>query len=232
MSVSEPATAEAVPNLTRRREIGLARREKTRQRLLTAAARVLAEHGEKKARIDDFVQAAGVARGTFYNYYGTVSELVEDLWACIGHDPFFAIQQACAQIASPAERLIATARLVLDVAGEDEAWGWVVYAMSFSEETLNDELLSFPRPLLEAGRDNGEFTFGDIVAANDLTVSTIRGALYRVLRDGRADDYSVAISELLLMALGVRGDDAARIAGRPLPVLEPVPERMLKETRS
>lgn len=232
MAVSESAGSEVVPNLARRREIGLARREKTRQRLLTAAAQVLAEHGEKKARIDDFVQAAGVARGTFYNYYRTVSELVEDLWACIGHDPFLAIQQACAKIVSPAERLIATTRLVLDVADEDEAWGWVVYSMSFSEETLNDELLSFPRPVLEAGREGGEFRFNDIVAANDLTVSTIRGALYRVLREKRADDYSVAVSELLLAALGMHTDDAARITRLALPALEKGPARTLKKADS
>ncbi len=49
----------------RRQEIGLERRERTRQKLLMAAARVVAELGEKKSTIDDFIQAAGVARGKF-----------------------------------------------------------------------------------------------------------------------------------------------------------------------
>lgn len=204
-------------NLSRRREIGLERRERTRMRLLIAAARVLAEHGEQKATIDDFVQAAGVARGTFYNYYRTVNALVDDLWTYIGHDPFLEIQQACVALTSPAERLIATTRLVLEVAERDEAWGWVVYSMSASDETVNDDLLSFPRPVLEAGLEVGDFRFEHLVAANDLTVSTIRGALYRVLCEERTGDYAIAICKLLLGALGVRKAEVNRILSQPLP---------------
>lgn len=220
-------TAEEL-NLARRREIGLERRERTRMRLLTAAARVLAELGEHKATIDDFVQAAGVARGTFYNYYRTVGELVDDLWEYIGHDPFAAIQDACAPIASPAERLIAVTRLVLEVAERDEVWGWVVYSMSASEETVNEELLSFPRPVLEEGLRDGEFRFDDLVAANDLTVSTIRGALHRVLCEHRSDGYPAAVGKLVLRALGVSKARAADIVARPLPALDTPAVRTLK----
>lgn len=228
----EMTTTVADLNLARRKEIGLERRERTRMRLLTAAARVLAEHGEKKATIDDFVRAAGVARGTFYNYYRTVSELVEDLWTYIGHDPFLAIQSACASIASPAERLIATTRLVLEVAERDEVWGWVVYSMSGSEETLNEELLSFPQPVLEAGLEDGEFRFEDIVAANDLTVSTIRGALHRILCEQRPNGYSAAVCKLLLRALGVTGAQATSIINQPLPDLDRLNTRSLEDNQS
>lgn len=206
-------------NLARRREIGNQRRERTRLRLLTAAAQVLAAHGEQKATIDDFVQAAGVARGTFYNYYKTVGELTDDLWMHIGHDPFLDIQQACESIISPAERLAAMTRLVLQVTERDTAWGWVVFAMSADKEIVNDELLSFPRPILEQGQDCGEFRIDDLIAATDLTVSTIRGAMQRMLNEQREAQYPVAICRLLLRALGVTKTETERIVKQALPSL-------------
>ena len=204
-------------NLARRREIGHQRRERTRLRLLTAAARVLAEYGEQKATIDDFVHAAGVARGTFYYYYRTVDELIDDLWLHIGHDPFVEIQDACASISSPAERLTALTRLVFDVTAHNNAWGWVVFAMSASDETVNADLLSFPRPLIEEGQRCGEFRVEDSLAATDLTVSAVRGAMQRILCEERQNDYAIAICRLLLRTLGMNETEMERIVNLPLP---------------
>lgn len=212
-------------NLARRQEIGLERRERTRLRLLNAAARVLAEHGEEKATIDDFVRAAGVARGTFYNHYRAIGELIDDLWLHIGHDPFVAIQKTCAPIESPAERLAAKARLVLRVAEQDKTWGWVVYSLSRGDTTVNEELLGYPRPDLEDGLHRGEFRFDDLVAATDLVVGSLRSALHALLSEERSSDYAGALCELLLRALGVRTAKARRIAHRAPPPLENLPPR-------
>ena len=42
-----------------------------RQQLITAAAAVFAKHGYRAAGVSDIVAAAGVARGTFYLYFGS-----------------------------------------------------------------------------------------------------------------------------------------------------------------
>jgi AcrR family transcriptional regulator len=56
--------------------VGAARREKTRNRLIETALGVFAEKGPDLPIIDDFIAAAGVARGTFYNYFRTTGELL------------------------------------------------------------------------------------------------------------------------------------------------------------
>lgn len=173
--------------------------------------RVLGEHGEQKATIEDFVRAAEVSRGTFYNYYRTASDLLDDLWVHIGHDPFLAIQSACASIESPAERFVAKARLVLQVAEQDKTWGWVVYSLSRDKTTVNKDLLGYPRPDLKDGLRQGVFRFDDLDTANDLAVSTLRGALHAVLCEERPTDYAGAICKLLLHAFGVRTAEAGRI---------------------
>src|SRR5215472_11412241 len=61
-----------------RTRVGQARRARTQARIIAAALRVFTEHGPQDPPvIDDFIRAAGVARGTFYNYYKSVGELLE-----------------------------------------------------------------------------------------------------------------------------------------------------------
>ena len=51
--------------------VGAQRRGKTRLRLLQCALAVFTEKGPDVAFIDDFIAAAGVSRGTFYNHFKT-----------------------------------------------------------------------------------------------------------------------------------------------------------------
>lgn len=204
---------------TRRQEIGRERRERTRQKLLASAARVFARLGEKKATIDDFIEAAGVARGTFYNYYSTRDELLDDLWAQIGRDPFRKIQEACADLGDPAERLVTQARLVLVCAACNAAWGWLVYALSVDGESVNSDLMAYPRPDLTAGLSVGRFRFVDIDSASDLVVGAIRRGLRATLAEERRQNYPEALGAMLLRALGVDEDDAFKLSNRPLPAL-------------
>ena len=208
--------------LTRRREVGRERRDRTRNRLLVAAARVLAELGEQKARIEDFIQAAGVARGTFYNYYTTKAELLEDLWASVGRDPFRTIQQACEAIADPAERIGMQARLVLAYAGSHPTWGWLVYALSVDADTVNSDLMTFPRPDLMHGRAINRFSFSNLDSASDMVVGTVRRGLNAVLAEGRGGSYADEICLMLLRGLGVPEIDALKIMDRDLPSDLPV----------
>lgn len=212
----KPARSRAKP-ATRRQEIGFERRERTRQRLLEGAARVLAECGEHRATIDDFIQAAGVARGTFYNYYQTGEEILADVWSEIGRNPFLEIELACKGIEDPAERLIAKTRLVLERTSRNATWGWVVYALSADASTINADLLRFPRPDLEDGRRSGRWVIEDVSAATDLIVGTVRSAMHAILREQHSATYSYEICVHLMRALGLTIADARRVMAKPLP---------------
>lgn len=188
----------------RRAEIGLERREKTRQKLIAAAARVIATSGDKNATIDDFIQAAGVARGTFYNYFPTREDLLDALWTQVGKDPFLEIRQACATLDDPAERLIAQAYLILKRSGEDQVWGWLVFALSGNAETVNADLRAYPAPDLEAGLAEGRLHYDNLDSARDLVVGTVRAGMKTQLSGRGSCEYAVAICRMILLALAVR----------------------------
>jgi len=204
-------------NSKRRAEIGRERREKTHRRLIAAAARVIVDRGEERATIDDFIQAAGVARGTFYNYFSTREEIIEALWASIGKDPFRQIAAACRTIDNAAEQLITFARLVIDRTARDQVWGWLIYAMSSDPKTVNDDLRSFPSPELEAGAAEGTLSFEQLESESDLVVCVVRNAMRVNLTGPVPDGYNESTCRMILLALGVGRREADRLIRLPLP---------------
>ena len=61
--------------MTMRQELAL----KTRENLIEAAKKVISIKGFKEASIQDITEEAGVAKGTFYTYFKTKEEIVEEL---------------------------------------------------------------------------------------------------------------------------------------------------------
>jgi AcrR family transcriptional regulator len=188
-----------------------------RNRLIEAAARVIANHGNDSVCIDTFIRAAGVARGTFYNHFKTREQLLDALWSSIGHDPFLEIQSACSKLADPAERFAAVTRLVLLRAGDDPTWGWLIVALSADEATLNDDLRGYPRPDLRAGEAAGRFRYESEAGATDLVVGTMRASLRALLQETREAHYGQALCRMLLLALGISRIEANRISALALP---------------
>lgn len=72
-------------NPTRRAEPPLIRRRRThtRELILAAARQLMAERPREAFTIDDVIQAASVAKGSFYNHFADKEALVEEVYAAI-----------------------------------------------------------------------------------------------------------------------------------------------------
>ena len=62
-------------DLVRRAEIGREKRARTRALIVEAGAMLLAERPPEALTVDAVVEAAGVAKGTFYYHFQSISEL-------------------------------------------------------------------------------------------------------------------------------------------------------------
>lgn len=213
-----------------RSDVAAERRNRTREKLIAAAARVVSELGEARARIEDFAAAAGISRGSFYNHYSTREELLADLWARVGSEPFHDIQRQSHSIEDTAERLATEARLILQRAMQDPVWGWVVYSLSATDKVPQD-LLSFPRRDLVIGHHEGRFQFPNLDCAVDMVVSALRRALRATLEEARDGEYAAGLIQMLLLALGLNRDEARAIAARAPAGLE-ASENMAPVTKS
>lgn len=90
---------------------GQAQKAKTRAAIIEAAIPVFARHGPDIPVIDDFVKAAGVSRGTFYNYFQTTRELLDAVMSSLSDELIETIIPAVAGQSNPVIRLATAARL-------------------------------------------------------------------------------------------------------------------------
>ena len=63
-------------DLARRAEIGREKRARTRAQIVEAGLMLLAERPPEALTVDAIVEAAGVAKGTFYYHFQSIEELV------------------------------------------------------------------------------------------------------------------------------------------------------------
>src|SRR6185437_3857879 len=112
-------------NLQARATAAEQRRARTRERLLDAAERVIAERGMEAASIDAFVAAAGVSRGTFYNYFPTVTDLLHAMNSRLAEDLDRRVDGLTGPIEDCAVRLAAFIHVVMASSLVDPVSGWV-----------------------------------------------------------------------------------------------------------
>src|SRR3954453_21759883 len=108
-----------------RPQIGQHKRLRTRKALVEAAMRVFARLGPDTPVIENFIAEAGVARGTFYNYFRTREELLVEVASVIA-DRIQAETRILRGLDDPADRVGCTVRLFIRQAASDPIQGWII----------------------------------------------------------------------------------------------------------
>ena len=208
-------------------------RERTRDLLLDAAVRVFARKGAGAAAIHEIAAEAGVANGTFYNYFRTREALLEATSLRLARRLHEAIGVSRAAVDDPAERMAIGSRRFVLQAEQDPVWAAALlrvwHTTATPKVTAADPLLAD----LRGGRRRRRFHFADEKVALDLVQGTVIAGMRSVL-DGRpAAAHASAIAAVILRGLGMTPADADAIAARPLPPLGRLPssERAGSTTR-
>jgi len=212
-----------------RTRVGAKRREKTRARLLESALLVFAQKGPQ-AVIDDVIAQAGVARGSFYNYFRTNDELLEAVASEINDDLLRAIDPVVQMLADPAERIACGARLLLRAVGRFPLYGHFMAGLPFP--TANSSLLGVQYLARDVaiGVQCGRFENMDQRMGIDLLVGVVISAACTIARECLGPDYVDASARIVLRALGMEDQEAMRIATLPLPAFELPPDSILRRT--
>jgi AcrR family transcriptional regulator len=192
--------------------VGQERRARTEARIVAAALQVFAERGADAPVIDDFIHAAGVARGTFYNYFTHTEQLLAAVARALEDDLILAIEHEMVGITAPAERLSAGMRLWLRWARSDRQGCGFVVRSRFRGPLVEQQLASDLRAGLQAGilRGIGADT------ARDLLVGTILAAMNRMLEQDVPAAYCDEVAAAILRALGVPSRTVVRLLQVPV----------------
>jgi AcrR family transcriptional regulator len=195
------------------------RKARTRQALIDAAVRLIAEGRGDRASIAEITEEADIGFGSFYNHFDgkeqlfqTASEEVLERWGQL-------IDRASGGLTDPAELFAMGMRISgrlgwthPDIAG---------FLTGAGLDALDIPTGLAPRALrdIQVGQASGRFTVADA----EIALSAAAGGLLGLLRMGqrspdRVNETTVdELAEAVLRLLGVPAPEAARLAALPLP---------------
>jgi AcrR family transcriptional regulator len=196
-----------------RTRVGRERRARTEERILAAALGVFAEQGPDAPVIDDFIQAAGVARGTFYNHFQSVEELLRATSARSTRQVMETIEGALEGLPNPVQRLGMGLRLFFSHAQRRPVW------CRFVARVWSVGGLELPTRDLDEGIRRGQFKVAGKEAARALLLGTVREALARIGERGAPAGFGDQVAALCLRAFRAPAGEVAEVLGRELPAL-------------
>ena len=209
-------------DLARRAQIGHERRARTRAQLLDAARSLYARHPIETVTIDDIVNEADVAKGTFYVHFANLDELRGAVADEITHQFDELLQPGRLALENPIERIATACAGFVGKALRNRSWGALIArgtaSMPEVGRAARDHLMQDLRQAAERGLLGEatpelayEFAIGIVLQA-------IRSAAEKRLRP--AD--RAAVVAAILRAIGVPArqarDLARRVIEREVPI--------------
>jgi AcrR family transcriptional regulator len=196
-------------------------RARTRKLLLDAAVRVFARKGVGATAIHEIAAEAGVANGTFYNYFRAREEIVEAVGHYLAQPLHDEIGESSTDVSDPAERVAIGSRRFILKAMRDPSWGAAIVRVSGGSPGLPTRTAAPVLADLRAGRRRGRFRFTSESAAVDLLQGAVLAAMRTILEGRAGEEHAADVAALILRGLGVEAGEADAIARRPLPALTP-----------
>lgn len=195
------------------------RKARTRQALIDAAVRLIAEGRGDRASIQEITEAADIGFGSFYNHFSSKEELFQtaseealERWAEM-------IDGACAGIDDPAEVFAVSLRISGRLVWTQPELARFIAGAGL--DLLDSSRGLAPRALrdLRAGQAAGRFTVADA----EVALGSIAGGLLTLFRlherhpEQLGEDTVDELAEGCLRLLGLRAAEARRLVLRPLP---------------
>lgn len=199
--------------------VGAQRREATRLRLIESALTVLAEKGPDTAAIEDFIAAAQVSRGTFYNYFRTTSELLLAVASGMSDEILQVVDPAVLSVPDPVARFTAGARLYMQTALRYPMWGAFISRVG-TRVAARGQLIDIylNRDLTDAIATQ-RLTVDNVRVARDVVLGTIFFGIETMLTEPTHDHHAEHLMYCVLTGFGLPEAEARAVAFAPLPVL-------------
>lgn len=195
------------------------KRDRTRGQLIDAATKVFAARGFEAAAIQEIAAVAGVANGTFYNYFPTKEAILEAAAVHYGVSYCERIAASCLPIADGAERMAIGGRRYMLLALEQPEMARFLLSVAVSSPVWDERIRPFVHADLLLGIRQKRFHVASKDAAMDLISGTNFAAIRSLLNGTAGRGHVTATAASILRGLGMAPDEADAVARRPLPAL-------------
>ena len=169
-------------DLARRAEIGREKRGRTRAQIVEAGLMLLAERPPEALTVDAIVEAAGLAKGTFYYHFQSIEELVAAVGAKLADSFDQLLAPSRLDVPDPVERMAFAFTKFLEKAINDTLWGRLVVRSAQVPAAIVGIRENLKADLAE-GIAQGRLAMQDVELAADIVIGiwlqVTRGTLER-----------------------------------------------------
>jgi AcrR family transcriptional regulator len=215
--MAQPAAANSAPPGTRLDR----RKARTRQALIDAAVRLIAEGRGERASIQEITEAADIGFGSFYNHFESKEQLFQAALEEALDTHGALLDGLTTETDDPAEVFARSFRLTGRLHRRQPELSSLLLRHGLAVVTSDRGVAPRARRDIEAAVRAGRFTVPDV----DLAMTIVAGTalcLGQLLHDQpeRGDaDATDRVTADLLRVLGLPADEARELCGRPLPDL-------------
>jgi len=193
-------------------------RQRTQQKLIDAAYRVMSRSGVESATINEITEEADVGFGSFYNYFTSKDEIARVAFRDQAKKLSDQFDEINAGIEDPSVRLSRNFRRILFKTKQDPVWGWFIVHAEFALQDLRTAFWKGHLRNLHEGLESGRYHFR---AAPETVTDAVFGAVLSTMRtilEGRANSrVETELVQLIMTLLGVPSERAAALAREALP---------------
>jgi AcrR family transcriptional regulator len=189
-------------DLARRAEIGREKRARTRAQIVEAGTVLLAERPPEALTVDAVVEAAGVAKGTFYYHFQSIEELAAAVGETLAESFDALLAPARLSMADPIARISFAFTQFLTKAIADPDWArLVVRSGQGPTESLQSVRANLKTDLTEA-RAQRRLTLEDVELAADIGMGILLGVMRGTLQRRAVPDLIPQALDAGLRAIG------------------------------
>lgn len=194
-------------DLARRAEIGREKRARTRAQILEAGTMLLAERSPDALTVDAVVEAAGVAKGTFYYHFLSVEELVAAVGAQLVESFDELMTSSRLERSDPVARLSFAFTKLLEKAIEDPLWARLVVRGAQIVTAPGRGIRTNLRADLVEAIAQGRLAVQDAELATDIVIGIWLQVVHGSLERRAAPDLGHQALDAVLRALGAADSD-------------------------
>jgi len=203
-----------------RSRVAAVRRAKTRNRLVHSAISVFADKGVDTSVIDDVIEAAGVSRGTFYNYFQSNRDLLLAVNQQLGDEIILTVEKTVANLTDPAQRVATGLGLLIQVTRDNPQLARFIAQVGLEAASPASSCYSYLGDQIQQGVYQGRFCECPLDISLDLLAGTTLFAVLRISQGGISNAHVHNAVASALRGLGLGAAEAAELAARPLPKID------------
>lgn len=187
------------------------KRARTRAQLRQAGLTAIARSGPDGITVGEIARLAGVAQGTFYNHFPSLSELIDEIAEQLGTGVEIARDALDAIEGDPAGRVAIGVLQLLDMADRDPTAASAFVALAASRPGFRARVRAIIGRAIADGVDGGRFQVDAGPAAVNAVLGTCLQSMRSIILSETDGSIAPSVAKLVLRLLGVPDAAAAPI---------------------